>query len=76
MASGPDTGVVEYRIDNGDWQTKELFTQWSPQLHLPWAKMLASELPEGEHTLELRVSNATDARSKGNAIRIIHLLAN
>ena len=76
VASGPDTGVVEYRIDNGDWQTKELFTQWSPQLHLPWAKMLASELPEGEHTLELRVSNATDARSKGNAIRIIHLLAN
>ena len=76
VASGPDTGVVEYRIDQGNWQTKELFTQWSPQLHLPWAKLLASELPEGEHVLELRVSNATDARSKGHAIRIIHLLVN
>ena len=76
ITSGPDTGNIEYRIDLGDWQKQELFTQWSPGLHLPWAKMLASELPNGAHELELRVSQTADARSKGNAIRIIHFLIN
>ena len=76
VASGPDTGAVEFRVDNGDWQTQELFTLWSPQLHLPWAKMLSSELAEGDHVLELRVANAADPKSKGHAIRVIHLLVN
>ena len=76
ITAGPDTGNIEYRIDLGDWQKQELFTQWSPGLHLPWAKMLASELPNGAHELELRVSQTADARSKGNAIRIIHFLIN
>ena len=74
--SGRDTGNIEYRIDQGDWQTQEHFTQWSPGLHLPWAKMLASELTDGTHELELRVSQTADARSKGHAIRIIHFLIN
>ncbi len=76
VAAGPDTGNIEYRIDQGDWQTQELFTQWSPGLHLPWAKMLASDLTDGTHELELRVSQTSDARSLGHAIRIIHFLVN
>ena len=76
VASGPDTGTVEYRIDQGDWHTQELFTIWSPQLHLPWAKMLASELTAGEHLLELKVAKTADAKSKGHAIRIVHFLVN
>lgn len=76
IAAGPDTGNIEYRLDQGDWQKQDLFTQWSTGLHLPWAKMLASELPNGSHELELRVSQTADARSKGNAIRIIHFLIN
>ena len=76
IAAGPDTGNIEYRVDQGDWQTQELFTQWSPGLHLPWARMLASELTDGTHELELRVSQTADALSKGNAIRIIHFLIN
>jgi sialidase-1 len=76
IAAGPDTGNIEYRIDQGEWKTQELFTQWSSGLHLPWAKMLASELQDGEHQLELRVSPTSDNRSKGHAIRIIHFLVN
>jgi lysophospholipase L1-like esterase len=76
IAAGPDTGNIEYRIDQGDWRTQELFTEWSSGLHLPWAKMLASELPDGEHQLELQVSPTSDSRSKGHAIRIIHFLVN
>ena len=76
VAAGPDTGRVEYRIDGGDWQKQELFTQWSAGLHLPWAKMLAAELSEGAHELELRVSQDADDRSQGHAVRIIHFLIN
>lgn len=76
VASGPDTGMVEYRVDQGDWQQQELFTQWSPSLHLPWAKMLAADLAEGDHELELRVSDAAAPKSLGHAIRIVHFLIN
>jgi pimeloyl-ACP methyl ester carboxylesterase/lysophospholipase L1-like esterase len=76
VAAGPDTGTLDFRIDQGEWQSLDLFTQWSPSLHLPWAKMLASELTKGTHELEMRVSHQADQRSKGNAIRIIHFLVN
>ncbi len=76
VASGPDTGAIEFRVDNGDWRTQELFTVWSPQLHLPWAKMLAAELAAGDHVVELKVANAADPKSKGHAIRVIYLLVN
>ena len=76
IASGPDTGNIDYRIDQGEWHKQELFTQWSPGLHLPWAKMLASELADGTHELEMRVSEKSDERSQGQAIRIIHFLLN
>ncbi len=76
VASGPDTGILEYRVDGGDWKSVVLFTQWSPSLHLPWAKMLASELAPGSHRLELRSAVSTDARSQGHAIRVVHFLLN
>lgn len=76
VTSGPDTGLLEYRIDGGEWKQCPLFTQWSPSLHLPWAVMLESQLAEGDHRVELRVASSADARSKGHAIRIIHFLIN
>lgn len=76
VASGPDTGTAEFRVDNGDWQQQELFTQWSPSLHLPWAKILAANLVCGDHVLELKVASSTDLKSKGHAIRIVFLLVN
>lgn len=76
VTSGPDTGTLEYRIDGGEWKTCELYTIWSSQLHLPWAKMLAAELPNDSHQLQLRVGEKSDERSKGHAVRIIHFLVN
>lgn len=76
VVSGPDTGNLEFRVDHGPWKQQELYTQWSSNLHLPWAKMLVSELAAGRHHLELRVGADSDARSQGTAIRIIHFLIN
>lgn len=76
VASGPDAGTVEYRVDGGAWQSRDLFTQWSPSLHLPWAQVLAADLDPGPHELELRVARSANPKSRGHAVRIIHFLAN
>ena len=61
VAAGPDAGTIEYRIDpkhgpRGQWQTLDLFTQWSGGLHLPWAHILAGDLEPGDYTI-LEVSD-------------------
>ena len=76
VAAGPDAGQLEFRIDGGDWQRRDLFTQWSGNLHLPWAVVLSAGLKEGTHTLELRVADASNSASKGSAIRVLHFLVN
>ena len=76
IAAGPDTGSIEYRVDQGAWQKQSLYTQWSSGLHLPWTKMLASELSDGNHELEIKISEEADAKSQGHAVRIIHFLVN
>ena len=51
VAAGSDAGVIEFSIDNSDWQKQDLFTQWSKQLYLPWYYTLASGLKNKKHTL-------------------------
>ncbi|MDD4871713.1 MAG: GDSL-type esterase/lipase family protein [Kiritimatiellae bacterium] len=76
VAAGPDAGTVEYSIDGGPFASRNLFTQWSGGLHLPWAQVLNAELASGQHEMVLKVSKDADPKSKGNAVRIIHLLVN
>ena len=76
VAAGADAGIVEYRVDNGPWRKRDLFTRWSRSLHIPWAHVLAAELSDGPHTLTLRVSQEKNAASTGHAVRIVHFLAN
>ncbi len=76
VASGYDAGIVEYRIDQGDWQKQNLFTRWSSLLHLPWFYTLAAGLPNQPHQLELRISQHRDPESDGNACRIRYFFVN
>jgi sialidase-1 len=76
VAAGPDAGMVEYRIDDGDLQYLNLFTPWSMHLHLPWYYTLSSELPDKEHILELRTSKMKDEHSKGYSCRIRYFFMN
>jgi hypothetical protein len=76
VAAGPDTGTVEFRVDGSEWKSQELFTQWSPGLHLPWAKMLAPGLTPGSHVIELRPAPTADPKSTGHAVRIVFFLVN
>ena len=76
IASGPDAGIIEYSIDGQDYQSIDLFTQWSGGLHLPWYIMLNDELKNKKHTLQIRMSSENNKKSKGHACRILHFLVN
>jgi sialidase-1 len=75
IVSGPDAGVIEYRIDNGRTATLNLFTPWSNSLHLPWYFVLGDGLKNGKHQLDITVS-ATKGKGGGQACRIVHFLVN
>lgn len=74
--SGADTGMIVYHVDNGPEQVIDLFTEWSKFLYLPWYVVLASGLPEGDHTLYLKISTEKNQASKGYACRIVNFLIN
>ena len=81
VAAGEDAGIIDWRLDGGEWKQQNLFTQWSNQLHIPWAYVLAANIDDAPgantmHTLEVRISDQKDDRSTGHACRIVHFLVN
>jgi sialidase-1 len=76
LVSGPDAGEILYKIDKGPYQRLDLYTQWSHFLHLPWYKLFAAGLADKTHTLELKISNNKNPKSKGTAARIVYFLVN
>lgn len=66
VAAGPDAGIIEYSIDNSDWQKQDLFTEWSKGLYLPWYCTLASALKDKMHTLQIRLIEEKNPESIGN----------
>ncbi|MEO9004888.1 MAG: SGNH/GDSL hydrolase family protein, partial [Ginsengibacter sp.] len=76
IISGPDAGIVEYSIDEGRYQSKDLYTQWSSYLHLPWYVLFAGDLKNKQHTVNVRISKDKNSASKGTACRIVYFLLN
>ena len=76
VASGPDAGKLSYSIDGGPFKTKDLYTQWSSFLHLPWYVMLNDELKRGRHRIVIRISPEKHPDSKGHAARIMNFIVN
>jgi sialidase-1 len=75
-ASGPDAGILEYSIDGSEWAKRDLFTQWSKSLYLPWFILFADELKPGRHVLKLRLSAEKNQHSTGTACRFRYVLIN
>ncbi|MFT5105512.1 MAG: sialidase-1, partial [Pseudoalteromonas tetraodonis] len=76
VVAGPDTGDVEYSIDGGEKKTLSGFTRWSGGLYLPWPFVFDADLAPGEHELTLTTAAGKNAKSKGNATRIVKFLVN
>jgi sialidase-1 len=76
IASGPDAGIIEYSVDGKPFKKRDLMTQWSGMLHLPWYLMLEEELTSNKHELVIRITPEANEKSKGHACRILHFLVN
>lgn len=76
VAAGPDSGVIEYRIDKGAWKKLDLLTSWSRSLHLPWFFTLGSELKNGKHQLQIKIAKKEDSKRIGNVCRIRYFYVN
>jgi len=75
VVAGPDAGIVEVSIDNGEYQEFDLFhPKFSKGLHYPETVMFSNKLEKGKHILKLRMLKKTS--SKGNAARIMNFVIN
>ena len=75
IVSGPDAGMISYRVDNQNFKTLNLYTKWSNYLHLPWYLILADGLKNGKHVVEVKTIPGKND-SGGSACRIVYFLVN
>jgi hypothetical protein len=75
VLSGPDAGILAYRIDGKQYKPIDINTQYSKKLHLPWYLLLADDLSKGKHKLKVTI-NQSKERATGNVIRIPWFLVN
>lgn len=76
VVSGPDAGIVSYRIDHGPTRRIDLYTQWSRSLYLPWYVLFEGALKGGKHVLHLTMTAARNSHSSGTACYIAYFLVN
>ncbi len=76
VAAGPDAGVIEYSIDESEWEKLDLFTPWSKNLHLPWFYTLGTGLKDRKHTLQIRPTKEKNPESVGNKCVIRYFYVN
>lgn len=70
ILSGPDAGTITYSIDGGAVQKKDLRTEWSKSLYLPWYLILGDDLTPGKHLLKIETGEAAEVT------RVVHFLVN
>ena len=76
VLAGPDAGILEVSIDGGKWRSVNLYHRHSRGLHYPRTVMFVTDLKTGAHTAKIRLSKASDARSRGTAARILQFVIN
>jgi len=73
---GPDMGIIEYKIDNGEFKKYDLFTAWSTNLYIPWLHILEDNLADKKHTITIRLTEEKNKKSKGGACYIYKFATN
>ncbi|MGI6402239.1 MAG: SGNH/GDSL hydrolase family protein [Thermoguttaceae bacterium] len=76
ILAGPDAGVVESQIDDGEVVRIDAYHQYSSGLHYPRAVMLADALHAGTHKATIRLSAEKNECSTGTALRIMEIAVN
>lgn len=69
-ALGPDSGTIEYNIDEGEWQQLQNFDQWAKDYYRSHCHKLTEGLEHTKlHTLHLRIAEVQPKDSKGRFFR-------
>ncbi len=77
LIAGFDAGTLSYSLDGAAPKTVDLYDEpWCGMFHRPVHRMLAEDLPNAEHTLTLRLTDAHHAKSTGTAMRLLQLMVN
>ena len=76
VLAGPDAGQLQFQLDDGPWQTVELFHAFSKGLHYPRTVMLQSQLTSGNHRVTVQISDKSHSASTGHAARILSFVVN
>ncbi len=76
IGAGPDTGIIEFTIDDGPAKTLDTFTQWSTGLYLPWAVILDDTLAPGKHLVRVRLTRDHNPRGKATGLHVFQILQN
>jgi len=74
--AGPEAGIIEFSVDGKPFKSKDLFTEWSENLYIPWVTMLATELDDKAHEIVIRIGNDRNPASSGNACQIMYFTIN
>ena len=72
VLAGPDAGTLESRIDDGEWNSVQLYHRYSKGLHYPRSVMFASGLKHGKHELEIRLAEGQNPNGKAPAARLLY----
>lgn len=73
---GEDAGTIEYSLDGGPFVRRDLYSAtYGEMFQLPSPQLVAMDLPDGKHTVVMRVSGEKHPKSKGHAVRILQFLA-
>jgi sialidase-1 len=76
VASGPESGIISYSIDNAPYKEIDLYTYASNALYLPWYILLGDGLHNGNHTLIIKLTGKKNKKSEGTACHIVHFFKN
>ena len=71
LLAGPDSGIVEARVDGRPVSHTDLFHRFSETLNYPRSVMFATGLVEGAHELELKIAPRRNVKSSGSTASIL-----
>ncbi|MNQ93551.1 hypothetical protein D3C85_1090230 [compost metagenome] len=77
LLCGPDTGIVEYAIDDGPYLSINLFDEWCLMAFRPIMAMFPIHAERQQHRrITIRHTGKKDERSTGTSLRILKLVSN
>ena len=76
LLAGPDAGIVEARIDGGPPTRHDLYHRYSRGLNYPRSVIFGTDLKQGKHVLELKLTGDKNGGSRGTTASILFFEVN